>query len=206
VTGSSQNSQTRLISDLKAGDEEAASELWSLYFDKLVRLARSRLGSNARRVADEEDVALSVLKSLCVGAARGRFQDLTDRDDLWALLLTITRRKSTAQMRHNGRQKRGGGKVRGESVFFRTGESSFSAGINEIIGEEPTPSMLAALNEQHRRLLEMLHDDTLREMALLRLEGYTTEEIAEKQGVTSRTVRRKLNLIRNTWLKELTVE
>ena len=45
----------------------------------------------------------------------------------------------------------------------------------------------------------LLRDDTQREIARLRLEGYENTEIAEKTGVSLRSVERKLKLIRETW-------
>jgi len=63
-------SVTGWIDQLKIGDERAAQEVWNRYFDKLVRLARKRLAAVPKRVADEEDVALSAFNSFCVGVAR----------------------------------------------------------------------------------------------------------------------------------------
>ena len=40
-------------------------------------------------------------------------------------------------------------------------------------------------------------------MALLRMEGYTVDEIAARLGCVARTVKRKLQLIRSIWEKEL---
>lgn len=61
------------IDDLKAGSETAAQQVWQRYFEKLVRLARRKLRSAPRRMADEEDVALSAFDSFCRHAACGRF-------------------------------------------------------------------------------------------------------------------------------------
>ncbi len=57
-------------------------------------LARTGLRGAARRVADEEDAALSAFDSFCRRAAQGQFPDLKDRDGLWALLVVITARKA----------------------------------------------------------------------------------------------------------------
>jgi DNA-directed RNA polymerase specialized sigma24 family protein len=54
----------------------------------------------------------------------------------------------------------------------------------------------------YRRLLELLGDDTLRQIALWKMESYTNHEIAEKLDVAISTVERKLRLIRETWLKQ----
>src|SRR5262245_28554741 len=113
----SRGSVSSCIQGLKQGDESAFQELWERYFTRLVHLARKKLGDAPRRVADEEDVALSVLHSLCSGARRGRFPLLADRDDLWRLLLVLTARKVSNQIKYWRREKRGGGRVRGESAF-----------------------------------------------------------------------------------------
>ena len=53
----------------------------------------------------------------------------------------------------------------------------------------------------HARLLTALGSDSLRQVALLRMEGYTGDEIADRLGCNRRTVTRKLDLIRRTWLQ-----
>jgi DNA-directed RNA polymerase specialized sigma24 family protein len=198
----SEKSVTWWIGALKEGNEEAARELWQRYFDKLVRLARIRLGTAPRRVADEEDVVLSVFRCLCDGASRGQFSQLTDRDDLWRLLATMTARKAVDQQRRARPQKRGGGQVRGESVFAKAGSETGQFGLDQFVEDEPTPEFLALLAEEHQRLLERLPDETLRRTALWRMEGFTNEEVAEKLGVTARSVERKLQRIRDLWSGE----
>ena len=56
--------------------------------------------------------------------------------------------------------------------------------------------------EESTRLLEALGDESLRQVALWRMEGYTTDEIAERLGCARRTVARRLELIRTLWLAE----
>jgi DNA-directed RNA polymerase specialized sigma24 family protein len=50
-----------------------------------------------------------------------------------------------------------------------------------------------------RARLAQLPDDELRQIALLKLEGYTNEEIAARTGDSLRSVARRLVLIRRTW-------
>src|SRR5262245_38847831 len=102
-------SVTHWLGRLKGGDAAAARPLWERYFRRLVRLARRRLRGAPRRMADEEDVALSAFDSFCRGAAQGRYPRLDDRDDLWKLLVVMTARKATRLMERERRQKRGGG-------------------------------------------------------------------------------------------------
>jgi hypothetical protein len=70
---------TYWIGQLKAGDERAAQKLWEEYFSRLVVLARGKLRGAQRRVADEEDVALSAFDSFCRGAEGNRFPRLDRR-------------------------------------------------------------------------------------------------------------------------------
>ena len=64
------------------------------------------------------------------------------------------------------------------------------------VGSEPTPEFAAMVAEEYRRLLDRLGDDVLRKVAILRMEGYTTDAVAEQLGCARRTVARQLALIR----------
>jgi DNA-directed RNA polymerase specialized sigma24 family protein len=198
---SSENSVSVWLGPLKQGDPQAAQELWNRYYEKLVRLARRKLQGAPRRMADEEDVALSAFHSFCEGAARGKFPQLDDRDNLWRVMVVITARKAGRLSDHERRQKRGGGAVRGESVFSAEPNGEAGAGIQQVIGDEPTPAFAAQVAEEHGRLLALLDED-LRQIAQWKLEGYTNEEIAQMNRCGVRTVQRKLHRIRREWMDE----
>jgi DNA-directed RNA polymerase specialized sigma24 family protein len=182
-------------------DGQAAEAIWNQYFQRLAYFARQKLDKLPCRVADEEDVALSAMHSFYRGAATGRFPQLADRQDLWRILITITARKVWTQMRRQGADKRGGGKVRGESVFQHH-DGDEGQGIEQVLGREPTPELACQLAENCNQLLDVLGDETLRQVALLKLESYTNEEIAERLQCVPRTVERKLERIREKWSQE----
>lgn len=192
---SASGSVTHWIDRLKAGDQAAAQKLWEAYFQRLVGLARKKLQGARRREADEEDVALSAFDSFFRGVENDRFPRLQDRNDLWRMLVVITARKALDLVQHERRQKRGGGRVMGESAFKDWAEP----GIDQVIGQVPTPQFAAQLAEECQRLLDRLEDPELREVALWKMEGYTNEEIAERLGCVARTVERKLWVIRKLW-------
>ena len=104
------------IAELKAGDKRAAQRLWENYFARLVELARQRLLSAPRSMADEEDAALSAFHSFFRGVKENRFPRLERRDDLWQLLVLLTARKAFRMMKHELRE-RGGGRSRQLSAF-----------------------------------------------------------------------------------------
>lgn len=188
---------TQWLSGLARADERAVEQVWQEYFEKLVRLARKKMPQGGRREADEEDIALSAFNSFIRGAAAGRFPQLEDRDDLWKILVTITARKVSHQLRRQMQQKRGGGTQRGESAFGEP--SGREPGIGAVLGAEPTPEFAASAAEQCERLLNALPDDEHRRIALLKLEGFTNEEISDAIPCSPRTVDRRLKKIRVLW-------
>src|SRR5262249_28101469 len=96
---SSEASVSHWISLLQSGDPHAVEPLWGRYFHRLMGLARVKLEGQPRRAADEEDVALSAFASFCRAAEAGCFPRLSDRDDLWRLLVTLTERKAWNMIR-----------------------------------------------------------------------------------------------------------
>ncbi|QEH33203.1 RNA polymerase sigma factor [Aquisphaera giovannonii] len=193
-------SVTLWIGDLKGGDPRAAQKLWERYFATLVGLARARLRDARRAAADEEDVVLSAFDSFFAQASSGRFPRLDDREDLWKVLVTITRRKVADQLEREGAQKRGGGRLADEAALAGPGRDGM--GLDGFAGAEPSPEFAAMVADECRRRLEGLADDTLRSIALLRMEGYTNEEVAAKLGIGLRSVVRKLDLIRKSWERD----
>ena len=198
-------SVTRWIDGLKQGEDEAARQLWQRYFERLTHVARRRMDAMTRREADEEDVALSVFDVLCRGAAAGRFETLTTRDDLWRLLVAVTAKKVVDRHRYLNRAKRGSGEVRGHSVVGGDNQDLIG-GFDRFDADDPSPEFLAMLDERHQLLLAQLRDDTLRQVALLRMEGYSNQEIAERLQISVRSIERKLRLIREQWSSELNDE
>jgi RNA polymerase sigma factor (sigma-70 family) len=179
------------LGDLKTGGQCAAQLLWERYGRQLVALARKHLHGAPCAAADEEDVALSAFDSLCRGAGQGRFPQLNDRGNLWQLLAVITARKAHALARHERRQKRGGGGL--------VDPMTQQLALAQAVGREPTPAFAAQVAEEARRLLTRLDDPDLRRIALWKMDGYTTEEIAERIGCVPRTVERRLRVIRSLW-------
>jgi DNA-directed RNA polymerase specialized sigma24 family protein len=190
---SSAGSITRWLQLLKAGDRDAAQPPWEAYFARLVGLARSELqGLRRKTVADEEDVALSAFDSFCRNSRSGVFPRLDDRDVLWQVLLVLTVRKARSLARREKRLKRGAGRV---VAFADLDDDDFDA----ILAAEPTPEMALQLAEECQQLLRCLNDDSLRRVALFKLDGCTNREIAERMSCVEKTVERKLRSIRQLW-------
>jgi DNA-directed RNA polymerase specialized sigma24 family protein len=187
------------LDQLQQGEPEAAQQVWERYFQQLVRLAQRKMKALPRRIADEEDVALSAMNSFVQGARAGKFPRLDDENNLWRLLVTITGRKVNAQRRRHFAARRNHGQVRGESIFVQNDDGPQVGGIEGVAGEVPTPAFAAQVADECRILFEKLDDPLLRDIARWKMEGFSSEEIAVKLGRNLRTVERKLALIRDFW-------
>ena len=179
-------SVTQWLESLRTGDSVAAQNLWNRYFAQLVGVAHQRLN----RVSAEssgEDVALSALKSVVLGVRANRFQDVTDRTNLWPLLVTITARKAISELRRQLAKKRS------------AKQSQPATDLLALISDDPSPEFALQVADELQRLVTSFDDETLRKVAFHKLEGYSNEEIANDLGCSTRTVIRKLNRIRQEW-------
>lgn len=191
---------TAHIVGMKEGDEESVRELWAHCFASVARIARNQMSGTARRMTDEEDVAASVFESLYFSTVQGKFPDLSNRESLWRLVVVMTRRKVADYVNREKAQKRGGGKVRGDSV----GPPDSSGGaFDQFVSETPSPESVAMVEEETTRLLDLLPSEEHRQIALCRLEGNSVSETAEMLKLTVRTVERRLQQIRAIWAGEL---
>jgi RNA polymerase sigma factor (sigma-70 family) len=185
-------STTHWLLELQAGNRQAAQELWERYYRRLVGFARKKL--NGRRVGaadDENDIALSAFASFYQAAEEGRFPRLSGSNDLWRLLIVITQRKINHRLRHDNCQKR-------RSVYSNNGDLA-SIDLAEIASSEPSPEFYVLAIESFRDLLNRLGKPTLQRVALMKMEGYTNEEISSDLGCSLSTVERKLRRIRHEW-------
>ncbi len=176
------------LQGLKENDPDAIHQLWERCFQQLVRAARRKLGDFPRGLQDSEDIALGVFASLCRGVALGRYPQLENRQDLWRILLKLTRDKAVDHIRRELAEKHGGGRVQSMQ--------------RDYAGDELSPGDLVLLDDQFQHLLSRLPDETCRKVARLKIELRNTEEIAELLDVAPRTIDRKLKLIQQIWTNE----
>ncbi len=179
----SSNPFAEIMSGLRVGDQDAATEVFRRFYRRLLALASSRFDSWLCGRADPEDVVQSACMSFFLRCQRGQF-DLTDWDDLCWLLTLITLRKCShrreqllAERRHAGRE------------VPLDEETSESWGGWETLDRQPTPPEAAMLAETIELLLRGFSPPD-REIVEQILQGYTAEEIAERLDCSERTVRR----------------
>lgn len=185
-----------LLARWRDGDQEAAHELFRRYSERLLALVRSRLSHKISARLDPEDIVQSVYR--CFFSNVGQDHVVLERSgDLWRLLVTITMNKVIDQTR---RQSAGRRSVERE-LHGSFADDEFGPG-SEVLARGPSPEDAAAVLEEVEHVmnsLEPLH----RRIVELRLQGHSTAEIANEVQRTERTVRRVLELVRESLGKRL---
>ena len=78
------------------------------------------------------------------------------------------------------------------------GDAGRASGLDQVFGRDPTPEVVALIADEYEHHVRAL-DEQIRPVAVMHLEGLTTDEIAGRLGCTPRGVRYKLAFIRKTW-------
>ena len=188
---SNDESVTHWVEKMREGDENAARQLWHRFFIKLTANARHRLRGATLPDSDDEDIALSAFNSLCTGLREGRFQELHGREGLWRLLLVINARKVADLLAYHHRGKRDVGRT----------IAMDNEVVAAVVSREPTPEFAAEFADQLVAMLGALEHEDLQQVALLKMEGCTNEEIAVRLQRSASTVERKLRTIRQIWIQ-----
>ena len=187
MASSDTQSVTRLIRAAQQDRASAVGPLLAAYFDRLVQLARQRLQNLPGMANYDEDVALRSFYSVYRRVRDPeRPLQLMGRDDLWRLLAARTISRAIDLIRRH-----------------RPGEVPNEYNLEQLLTREPTPEEAAATADECRRLLDLLEEPELRQIALWKVEGYTNEEIAARLDCVPRTVERKVSRIRLLWQHEL---
>src|SRR5262245_10647873 len=175
------DSFAKWLSELQAGDDAAARELFGRFTHQLITLALRHIDAGLRHKVDPEDVVQSAYKSFFVRYGTGKL-NVVNWNSLWGLLTLITTRKCAERAAYH----RAGRRDAAREVSPPGGDEQ--APWLEPFGREPTPLEAAVLTETVEQLLAGL-DEEERPILELSLQGYTTREISERLGRAERTVR-----------------
>lgn len=184
---------TRLIPHLYEGDACAIQQIWQRYIGRVEGVVRPIVCGLAPGAGNEEDVAQSAFRAFFDAAANNEAVQLESRDELWRLLVTISRRKAIDLVRRELRDRRGG-KAR-----------HLPKGLDNVTAQTASPSEITELQDllDHLMLaLETTGDDKLKTVAVMRLEGMSTQEIAVELNCTVRAIQRKLHILERLWTSD----
>jgi RNA polymerase sigma factor (sigma-70 family) len=171
--------------------EAFADAVFERYAERLMRLARERLGSRLQAKVSAEDVVQSALHSFF--RRRDEFAFAQDgADGLWGLLVVITLRKCAKWADVFSAQKRSAAR----EVNLQPGDGS----VLPLASSEPDPAEAAMLAELLEGLLRHF-DSRQQQMLALRMQGFELEEIAAQVQSSRRTVARTVAEAKE-WLRE----
>lgn len=176
-----------LIDRCRAGDDDAARILFDRFVDRLLLLAQRRIGQRFCGRIDPEDVVQSVFQTFFLRLREDRFT-FQEHDDLFKLLVRITVHKTLRQIAYHQAAKRDAGleSPHGDHTQER---------LMAVAGDEPSPEVVVTFMDLLDTFLDKLPDQERRVLEL-RLQGYSSEEIAQQLGIYDRKVRRVLERIR----------
>lgn len=184
------NSFDDLATRLRAGKQDAATEVFERFAHRLIGLARARLDHHVKSKVGPEDVMQSVFRSFFSRQADGRL-DLRDWQSLWSLLVLMTMRKCQRKSVHYRRQSRD---VRKEVNIQQEEESSDLDWL--ATGREPSPDEAVQLADTVNEWLKDMSERD-RQIVLMRLQGCTVGEISAELLRSERTVERALERARH---------
>ena len=169
-----------LLRRLRAGSEDAATQLYLRYARRLHGLVEAQSSPDLARQVTVEEIVQSIFGSFFRGASSG-YYEVPVGEELWKLFLVIALNK-----------------IRAKGTFYhaakrdarRTTDRKDAAAWAEVPDERETAA-LAFLRLAVAEAMERLSPQH-RTTVTLRIEGYEVAEIAEKTGRSKRTVERLL--------------
>lgn len=177
-----------LVSNFKAGSESAAQALFDRYCERLMRLAKRRIGQRMVSRVDPEDVLQSAFRTFFNRVRNDEFS-FQEEDDLFKLLVRLTVHKTLRQIAYHRAGKR--------NPELEAGQGSDAQDLlQQISADEPAPEAAVALVDEFERFMGQL-PPLDRQVLSLKIQGYSTVEIAEQIGTYDRKVRRILTRIQN---------
>jgi RNA polymerase sigma-70 factor (ECF subfamily) len=175
-----------LVAAYQAGSDTAAQILFDRYCEKLLRLARRRIGQRLVGRIDPEDVIQSAFRTFFVHVRKSDFS-FAEESDLFKLLVRLTVHKTLRQIAHHRAAKRDPAREIGQALEDRDL-------MEQLISQEPPPEAGITLLEEMERFFSRLTEFE-RQVLELRLQGYSSSEIAEKLQTYDRKIRRVLERI-----------
>jgi RNA polymerase sigma-70 factor (ECF subfamily) len=174
-------SDRSLLRRFRAGQEEAATELYRRYAPRLHNLARRQCASGLSRRVDADDIVQSVFYAFFERARKG-YYDVPDGNDLWQLILVIALNKVRSKRTHHQAARR--------DIRLTASEKKLQtcSGADKVEGQ----LLRLAFNEA----LSYLSDQE-KQMVDLLIEGHEVAEIAAQVGRSKRTVERNLQNVRH---------
>lgn len=181
------SSDRTLVVRLRNGEDDAATEFYDRYVKRVFGLVHQQMAEHLRASMQPEDIVQSVFKSIFRGLTTGDY-DAPPSGSLWQLVAIVAVHKVRKNARRRMADKRDDRRTQSLNAFedFDTASNSspeeFESAIREAIeGLKP---------------LEQ-------EVVVLRVQGFSVEEISSKLERSRRGIERTLHAIREKLIQTL---
>jgi RNA polymerase sigma-70 factor (ECF subfamily) len=182
-----ESSDQSLVVRLRNGEDDAATEFYDRYVRRLFGLVHQQMADHLRASVQSEDIVQSIFKSVFRGLAAGVY-DAPQGGSLWQLISIVAVHK----VRRNARKR-----TAGKRDDRRTQPMDSFEDFDAIGNASPEEFELAI-----REAIEGLKP-LEQEVAMLRVQGLTVEEISNKLDRSRRGIERSLHTIREKLIKIL---
>ncbi len=182
-------SDRKLLDRFRAGQDDAATQLYLRYAGRLRALAAKRTATDLKSRIDPEDIVQSVFRTFFRRAARGEYS-VPEGDELWKLFLVIALNKVRATRAFH------------HAAMRDTRQTATGTEIQNSIGQGQDEEALSTLRMTIDELLSGL-PTTSRDIIAMRIEGHDVIAIAERTGRAKRSVERVLQEFRTALNLEL---
>lgn len=168
------SSDASLLNLLRYGEQDAATELYKRYANRLLLLACKRSSDRLAVRVDAEDIVQSVFRTFFRRASVGHYE-LPEGEELWKLFLVIALNKIRKKADFHSAAKRDIGRTQTIGKL-QLAEMDLSSQVLRMTVEEIIGSMPA----EHRGVISD------------RIQGYEVAEMAERHSLSKRTIERIL--------------
>jgi RNA polymerase sigma factor (sigma-70 family) len=176
-----------LVDMWRAGNEDAARQIFDRYVDRLMAVARHRISERLQSRFGPEDVVQSVFRTFFSHARDGEFS-ISNQDDLCRLLMRITVHKALSQVAFHKAAKRDAGRELDQGPL--PGDR-----VQQLLDHHPGPAEAESLVDELVHFVNQLRPAD-RQILEMRMQGYTNDVIASKLQVSDRQIRRIMERIR----------
>jgi RNA polymerase sigma-70 factor (ECF subfamily) len=179
------SSDGSLLRHARAGSQQAATQLYLRYADRLERLVQAQRSPDLACRFDPEDVVQSVFSSFFRAVNQGLY-DVPDGQELWNLLLVIALNKVRAKGNYHRAACRDVRLTQNEGTSLRqAAPRHYEDASAEVVLKLVVEDLLERLPESQRQIVSD------------RIAGHEVVEIAERSGWSRRTVERVLQEFRH---------
>jgi RNA polymerase sigma-70 factor (ECF subfamily) len=184
VTPAPPPSDHSLLRRFRRGSQDAATQLYLRYAQRLRALVQARCSPQLARLVEPDDIVQSIFRRFFHRVSRGDY-DVPPGEELWGLFLVIALNK-----------------IRSEEAFHRADKRDVRLAVTGPSPEHLLETQVAG-DDGAYAVLQLTIDDVLEElppqsrlMVELRIQGHEVADIARQTGRSKRTVERSLQEFR----------